>query len=38
MRKGRKLVFDEIGKHMASFYFWSMKWSRKIGTEDLDSV
>ena len=23
---------------MASFYLWSIKWSRKSGTEDLDSV
>ena len=23
---------------MASFYLWSIKWSRKSGTEDLESV
>ena len=31
------VVFNLLGEHVASFYWWSIEWGRKSGIEDLDS-
>ena len=38
IEKRQEISINEISRHVVSFNLWSMKWSRKVGTEDLDSL
>ena len=38
INKSIMIVFNKLGEHIASFYWWSKEWSRKSGTEDLDFI
>ena len=37
IRKRQEISINKISRYVASFNLWSMEWSRKVGTENLDS-